>query len=304
MWHYSKDCLKPKPGSGGSKVIALFANLAQGECDRLVFLKRKVFKWDVLCLLDIVASNNFITRIFVERMELKLEEPIEVHFVDGGPHPTTLQVRDVPFQLGNWKGKVDLLVSTLGGMKCILGMEFITHNNVFIEGHNKLTRILTKNGIIWMKAHEVPNVGGSTIHLMLGKTLEKECMGGYGMLCVMHVLNEFETKEITNLVSFTKCVQWVLDEFPDVMPCRNLSLGLATKARAYKGANQEGSPGLTSHAHGSAKECEVMNPHTPKWSPILGVRVPMDYQIFRGQMQGSKTIGFNFLIHNWKSIEM
>jgi hypothetical protein len=42
-----------------------------------------------------------------------------------------------------------------------------------------------------MKAHEVPSVGGSTIHLMLKKKLEKECMGGYGMLCVMRVLDGF-----------------------------------------------------------------------------------------------------------------
>ncbi len=46
--------------------------------------------------------------------------------------------------------------------------------------------------------------------------------------------------------------------------CRNLSLGFATKARACKVAGQEGSPGVTSHALGSAKECEGMNPHTPK----------------------------------------
>jgi hypothetical protein len=83
-------------------------------------------------------------------MELQLEElkaPIEVHFRDGVPHATTLQTRDVPFQLGNWRGKVDLLVSTLGGMECILGMEFITHNNVLIKGHNRLVRIPSKNGI-------------------------------------------------------------------------------------------------------------------------------------------------------------
>ncbi len=124
----------------------------------------------------------------------------------------------MPLQLGNWRGKVDLLVSTLGGMECILGMEFITQNNVLIEGHNRLVRIPSKNGIIQMKAHEVLSVGGSTIHLMLGKTLEKECMGGYDMLCVMRVLDEFEPKEVTNLVSFPKCVKWVLDEFLDVMP--------------------------------------------------------------------------------------
>ncbi len=68
-----------------------------------------------------------------------------------------------------------------------------------------------------MKAHEVPNVGGSTIHLMLGKTLKKECIGGYGMLCVMRLLDEFEQKEITNLVSLPKCIKQVLNKFSNVM---------------------------------------------------------------------------------------
>jgi hypothetical protein len=94
-------------------------------------------------------------------------------------------------------------------------MEFITHNNVLIEGHNSLIRIPSKNGIVRVKAHEVPSVGGSTIHLMLGKTFPKECMGGCGMLCV---LDEFEPKEATNLVVFPKCIKRVLDEFSDVMP--------------------------------------------------------------------------------------
>ncbi len=148
----------------------------------------------------------------------ELKAPIEVHFADVVPHPTTLQAKEVPLQLGNWRGKVDLLVSTLGGMDCILGMEFITQNNVLIEGHNRLVRIPSKSGIVRVKAHELPCVGGSTIHFMLGKTLERECMGGYGMMWVMQVLNEFERKEATNLVTFPKCIKRVLDEFPDVMP--------------------------------------------------------------------------------------
>jgi len=89
------------------------------------------------------------------------------------------------FQLKNWKGKVDLLVSTLGGMDCVLGMEFITRNNVLIEGHSRLVRIMSKSGIVWVKAHEVPYVGEPTIHFMLRKIWERECVGGYVMLCVM-----------------------------------------------------------------------------------------------------------------------
>jgi hypothetical protein len=54
----------------------------------------------------------------------------------------------------------------------------------------------------------------------------------------------------------------------------NPNLGFATKARACKGAGQEGSLRVTSHALVSTKECEGMNLHIPKWTPILGIEVP------------------------------
>jgi len=102
--HYSKDCPKSKTGNGGFKVIALNANLAQNECNRLIFLKGKITKREVLCLLDTWASHNFITRKSAKRMELHLEElkaSIKVHFMDGVPHFTMSQVKEMPFQLGN-----------------------------------------------------------------------------------------------------------------------------------------------------------------------------------------------------------
>jgi hypothetical protein len=46
--------------------------------------------------------------------------------------------------------------------------------------------------------------------------------------------------------------------------CHNPNLGFATKARACKGAGQEGSLGITSHAPRNVGKCEGMNPHTPK----------------------------------------
>jgi hypothetical protein len=63
-----------------------------------------------------------------------------------------------------------------------------------------------------------------------------------------------------------------------------LTLGSRPKQRACKNAGQEGSPGITFHAFGSAKECERMNPHTPKGTPTLGVGVPVDSRVFREQL--------------------
>jgi hypothetical protein len=69
-----------------------------------------------------------------------------------------------------------------------------------------------------MKAHEVPNVSETNIHLMLGKTFERKCVGSYGMLCVMQVLNEFEPKEATKVVNLHKCIKQILNKFSNVMP--------------------------------------------------------------------------------------
>jgi hypothetical protein len=73
----------------------------------------------------------------------------------------------------------------------------------------------------------------------------------------------------------------------------NPSLGLATKARACKGENQEGSPWIISHAPRSAGECEGINPHTPKWAPTLGIGVPMDSQIFKERLQGQNPLDWD-----------
>jgi len=66
--------------------------------------------------------------------------------------------------------------------------------------------------------------------------------------------------------------------------CCNPNLGLATKARAYKGTGQEGSPRVTSHAPKNVRECEGMNPLTPKGAPTLGIRVPTDSRIFKEKL--------------------
>jgi hypothetical protein len=55
-----------------------------------------------------------------------------------------------------------------------------------------------------------------------------------------------------------------------------------------------------SHTHtlGIAKECEGMSPHSTKWTPILGVEVRMDFQIFREQFEGLKLIGLKSSLYH------
>jgi hypothetical protein len=84
------------------------------------------------------------------------------------------------------------------------------------------------------------------------------------------------------------------------LTCRNPSLGFATKARACKGASQEWNPGVTFHALESVSSVRKMNPHTPKWTPTLGVDASMDTWTFKRKLQGSKLIGLKSFLYHWK----
>jgi hypothetical protein len=77
--------------------------------------------------------------------------------------------------------------------------------------------------------------------------------------------------------------------------CRNLSLRIATKARACKFVGQEGSMGVASHAPGSVKECEGMNPHIPKWTPIWELESQRTPESSEGHCRDQKPLDWKFL---------
>jgi hypothetical protein len=75
----------------------------------------------------------------------------------------------------------------------------------------------------------------------------------------------------------------------------NPNLRLVTKARACKGAGQK-------WAHESHFMVSGMQESVREWTPTLGVGVSMDFQIFIGQLQGSKLIGLKNPLYNWKTL--
>jgi len=85
--HYSKDCPKLKLGNGASKVIALTSNLGQGECNRLIFLKGKLSKREVLCLLDTIIATNECLFMAHEEMHVPFSCHGEMHGESPIGHP-------------------------------------------------------------------------------------------------------------------------------------------------------------------------------------------------------------------------
>ncbi len=71
--------------------------------------------------------------------------------------------------------------------------------------------------------------------------------------------------------------------------CCNLSLGLATKARGLQGCRPRGRPNSHITYSQECKECEGVNPHTPKWTPMLWVGVPNGLLNFQSAIVGDET---------------
>jgi hypothetical protein len=89
-------------------------------------------------------------------------------------------------------------------------------------------------------------------------------------------------KEWTKRKSWDNCTPappppLVAQSFSKMALCYNPNLGLTTKARACEGADQVRNPKVTFHGPKSARKCEGVNPHTPKWTPTLGVGVLVDF---------------------------
>jgi hypothetical protein len=63
--------------------------------------------------------------------------------------------------------------------------------------------------------------------------------------------------------------------------CRNSSLRLVTKAKGYKVADQEGDPGVTSHAPGSGKSVREWTLTLPSELPLWEFESQMYSQIFK-----------------------
>jgi hypothetical protein len=45
-------------------------------------------------------------------------------------------------------------------------------------------------------------------------------------------------------------------------------------------------------------ECEGMNPHTPKWTPILGIGILMDSEILKEWFERPKFIGLKISFYH------
>jgi hypothetical protein len=58
------------------------------------------------------------------------------------------------------------------------------------------------------------------------------------------------------------------------------------------------------HIPENVGECEGVSPHTPKRTPILKIRVLVDFLIFKQWFERPKFIGLKNKLYHWKAFKM
>jgi hypothetical protein len=75
------------------------------------------------------------------------------------------------------------------------------------------------------------------------------------------------------------------------MCCHDLNIGFTTKAKAWKGVDQECNLGITLiFTFLRMQESEGMNTHTFKWAPNLKVEVLMDSKFSKSNLKGQNSL--------------
>jgi hypothetical protein len=81
-----------------------------------------------------------------------------------------------------------------------------------------------------------------------------------------------------------------------------LALGLR-QGKGLQGCRPRGRPESHITCSRECKKCEGMNPHNPKWTPIVEVGVSNGLPNIQSAIQGSKPIVLNNFLYRWKTIE-
>jgi hypothetical protein len=163
--------------------------------------------------------------------------------------------------------------------------------HVYVEGFRKVLSLLnlervvgggSSNNFTLLSLIYLEECGGMIIEQIANKVV---CFGSNGVLVYIGVHTSVATQLKSKVTPF----------------CHDLSLGFASKARACKGASQEGSSRVTFHALGSVEECEGMNRTLPSGLPLWESSldgVLMNFRIFRKVFQRSNFIGLKSSLYH------
>ncbi|GAV79110.1 gag-asp_proteas domain-containing protein [Cephalotus follicularis] len=175
----------------------------------LMYVKVVLNSVEIFAMIDTGASHNFVNERIVGKLGLKVaKHTSKIKAVDADARPVQGVARDVPLQVGAWKGQLNLMIVPLDDFDVILGIDFLTRNKAVPMPHLK--------GLMFMGENQPCFISGN---MMEGHKCGNK--GKSAMLSAMQIsdgLRKGETTYIAALVELKPdVVVEVVDEVADLL---------------------------------------------------------------------------------------
>ncbi|GAV83323.1 gag-asp_proteas domain-containing protein [Cephalotus follicularis] len=135
----------------------------------LLYVKVVLNSVEIYAMIDSGASHNFVNERIVGKFGLKIEKHTsKIKAVNADARPVQGFARDVPLQVGAWKGQLNLMIVPLDDFDVIFGIDFLVRNKAAPMPHLKGLMFVDENQPCFvsgftMEDHSFGNKGKNTM---------------------------------------------------------------------------------------------------------------------------------------------
>ncbi|GAV81794.1 gag-asp_proteas domain-containing protein, partial [Cephalotus follicularis] len=102
----------------------------------LLYVKVVLNSVEIYAMIDSGASHNFVNERIVGKLGLKVDKyTSKIKAVNVVARPVQGMARDVPLQVGAWKGQLNLMIVPLDNFDVIFGIDFLVRNKAVPMPH-------------------------------------------------------------------------------------------------------------------------------------------------------------------------
>jgi Retroviral aspartyl protease len=139
---------KASDGANGDDAVASSASVSTAP---LIVLRGNCGGTKVKVLLDSGAERSFASTSFVQSLGMVTYPSAVVHSVrmaDGRINPVCRMIPNVKLRMGDWRCKIDLLVTDVDGYDIILGKDWLSAHNPLVDCGSNIVKVRAVDGTV------------------------------------------------------------------------------------------------------------------------------------------------------------
>ncbi|GAV69881.1 gag-asp_proteas domain-containing protein [Cephalotus follicularis] len=184
----------------------------------LLYVSMRIQGQQVSAMVDIGATHSFLAERMVNQLDLKVDKHgSRIKAVNSQAQAVAGMAYGVPIAMGEWAGKIDLMVVPLDDFDLILGNDFFISEKVIMMPYLSGLLIMNENIPCFVVGHNVaagkPQRGKCKAETLSAMQLAKGLKKGQ----MTYLASLVEVKYEEEVMAPTEVVK-LLEEFKDIMP--------------------------------------------------------------------------------------